>query len=82
MKVVDKRQKDKSQNGCFKKTTYVSYQAVRMFVFQKIWRALFPWNTRFEIRPFALLTIICPNSLLLKTWGFTISAVFSEISKE
>ena len=26
-----------------------------MFVFQKIWRALFSWNTRFEIRPFALL---------------------------
>ena len=29
-----------------------------MFVFRKIWRALFSWNTRFEIRPFALsLTI-------------------------
>ena len=26
-----------------------------MFVFQKIWRALFSWNTRFEIRPVALL---------------------------
>ena len=26
-----------------------------MFVFRKIWRALFSWNTRFEIRPFALL---------------------------
>ena len=26
-----------------------------MFVFQKIWRALFSWNTRFEIRPSALL---------------------------
>ena len=26
-----------------------------MFVFLKIWRALFAWNTRFEIRPFALL---------------------------
>ena len=26
-----------------------------MFVFQKIWRALFSWNTRFKIRPFALL---------------------------
>ena len=25
-----------------------------MFVFRKIWRALFSWNTRFEIRPFAL----------------------------
>ena len=26
-----------------------------MLVFQKIWRALFYWNTRFEIRHFALL---------------------------
>ena len=26
-----------------------------MFVFQKIWRALFSLNTRFEILPFALL---------------------------
>ena len=26
-----------------------------MFVFWKIWRALFPWNTRFDIYPFALL---------------------------
>ena len=26
-----------------------------MFVFRKIWHALFSWNTRFEIRPFALL---------------------------
>ena len=26
-----------------------------MFVFRKIWRTLFCWNTRFEIRPFALL---------------------------
>ena len=26
-----------------------------MFVFRKFWRALLSWNTRFEIRPFALL---------------------------
>ena len=26
-----------------------------MFVFRKIWRALFSCNTRFEIRPFILL---------------------------
>ena len=26
-----------------------------IFVFRKICRALFSWNTRFEIRPFALL---------------------------
>ena len=29
-----------------------------MFVFRKIWRALFSRNTRFEIRPFALLSTI------------------------
>ena len=29
-----------------------------MFVFRKIWRALFSCNTRFEIRPFALLPMI------------------------
>ena len=32
-----------------------AYQRVRNVCFQKIWRALFPWNTRFEIRPFASL---------------------------
>ena len=26
-----------------------------MIVFRKIWRALFFWNTRFDIHPFALL---------------------------
>ena len=35
-----------------------------MFVFRKIWRALFFWNTRFEIRPFALL----PAIYQLITW--------------
>ena len=30
-----------------------------MFVFRKIWRALFSWNTRFEIRPFTLLPSNC-----------------------
>ena len=29
-----------------------------MFSFRKIWRALFPCNTRFEIRAFALLRTI------------------------
>ena len=34
----------------------------KMFVFRKIWRALFSWNTRFEIRPFVLLpTTYCIN---------------------
>ena len=35
-----------------------------MFVFRKIWRALFSWNTRFEIRPFALLPKNCLTKLL------------------
>ena len=35
-----------------------------MFVFRKICRALFSWNTRFQIRPFALLPTI--SSLFCK----------------
>ena len=31
-----------------------------MFVFRKIWRALFPCNTRWEIYPFVLLPTISP----------------------
>ena len=61
------RQKGESQDGCFKKTkhtkfsekrrflTHCVYQGVRNVRFLKIWRALFSWNTRFEIRPFVLL---------------------------
>ena len=30
-----------------------------MYVFQKIWRALFSWNTRLEITLFALLPTYC-----------------------
>ena len=33
----------------------VRIREYKMFVVRKIWRALFSWNTRFEIRPFALL---------------------------
>ena len=32
-----------------------------MFVFRKIWCALFSWNARFEIRPLALLPTISQN---------------------
>ena len=35
--------------------TYVCVPGRNMFVFQKIWRALFSCNTRFEIRSIALL---------------------------
>ena len=37
-----------------------------MFVFEKIWRALFSLNTRFEIRPFASLLTNYIDSILLK----------------
>ena len=35
-----------------------------MFVFWKIWRALFSWDTRFEIRPFGLLPTIYIKGIL------------------
>ena len=35
-----------------------AYQGVRNVLSRKIWRALFSWKTRFEIRPFALLPTI------------------------
>ena len=53
----------------FRKTN-TSYPLIRTRIcqgkkcsfFRKIWRALFSWNTRFEIRPFALLpTYYWPN---------------------
>ena len=56
------RQKGESQNGCFKKTKHSKFS--EMFVFRKIWRALFSWNIRFEIRPFALLPTLCDLSFL------------------
>ena len=37
-----------------------------MFIFRKIWRALFSWNTCFEIRPFALLA----SSVIAFVWGW------------
>ena len=36
-----------------------AYQGVRDVRFSEICRAFFSWNTRFEIRPFALLPTIC-----------------------
>ena len=41
-------------------TAFVVSGGKKMFVFRKIWRALFSCNTRFETRPFALLKV---NSL-------------------
>ena len=58
------RQKGESQNGCFKKTRHAKFSEkgtflthtylYKNFFFRKICRALFSWNTRFEIRTFAL----------------------------
>ena len=59
------RQKGESRKGCFRKTKHIKfskkrtrtceYQGLRNICFWKIWRTLFSWNTRFEIRPFFLL---------------------------
>ena len=35
-----------------------------MSVFRETWRALFSLNTRFEIRPFALLLTKCTSTIL------------------
>ena len=40
----------------------VSIRGSEIFVFWKTWRALFFWNTHFEIRPFALLPTIYGNN--------------------
>ena len=58
---VGNKSKGRILNRFFKKTKHVKFSEKRtfltkeMFVFLKIWRALFSWNTRFEIRSFALL---------------------------
>ena len=68
------RQKSQSQNEFFKKTkhakffkkgtfhtpwyAHVGYQGVKSVRFSEIWRALFSWKTRFEIRSFTLLPTI------------------------
>ena len=41
------------------KRVFQEKKARQMFLFWKIWRAFFSWNTRFVIRPFALLTTWC-----------------------
>ena len=43
----------------------VSYPLI--LAFRKVWRALFFWNTRVEIRPFALLPTICVSSFTLRS---------------
>ena len=70
------RHKRESQNGCFKKTKHAKLSEKtnisnvsgdkKCSVFRKIWRALFPWNSRFEIRLFALLPTICAEMQKVK----------------
>ena len=70
------RQKGESaENACFKKTKHAKFSeknpvriiGLEMFViFRKIWQALFSWNTRFQIRSFALLPM---NSNLILDYG-------------
>ena len=45
--------------------TYLRIKGKEIFVFQKIWHALFSCNTRFEIHPFALLPTVYTLKLLL-----------------
>ena len=45
------------------------------YVFRKIWRAMFSGNTRFEIRPIALL----PTTLNKSTFSILIQGIQSEI---
>ena len=58
-------------------TAFPDFVFRKMFVFRKIWRALFSWNTRFEIRPFTLLptiskisrtcnTVLAPKQILVQ----------------
>ena len=44
-------------------TRTCAYQGVRNVRFSEIWCALFSWNTRFEIRPFAILLTIYKTDL-------------------
>ena len=41
-------------NICYPLIRACAYQGKEMFVFRKTWHALFPFNTRFKIRAFAL----------------------------
>ena len=64
-----------------------------MLVFRKIWRALFSWNTHFEIHPFALLpmsycnhgvvylnvAIYSPSWKFLIDWNFTKESTVSQV---
>ena len=59
-KIVSRKQSMPKTNFSYSliRTRTCAYQGVRNVPFRKIWRALFSWNTHFEIRPFALLSTI------------------------
>ena len=75
------RQKGESQNGSSKKQSTPNFPKTRTYVcvsggkkclfFRKIWCALFSWNTRFQIRPFALLPTILLNHLRIQKASHT-----------
>ena len=59
---ISKRVLEKNESGQIFRITNISYSLIRTCsvgkkcsFFRKVWRALFTCNTRFEIRPFALL---------------------------
>ena len=62
------KQKGESQNGCFKKTKHAKFSVKRTFVTSwhahVRWRPLFSLNTRFEIRPLAILPTNCLYQLV------------------
>ena len=61
------RQKGESQYGCFKKSKHAKCSE-KTNIFRKIWRALFSSNTRFAIRPFALLPTNYVLFCILAAW--------------
>ena len=52
---IDSKQTYLNKIECLKIEVCLCIRVKKMFVFRKIWRAFFSWNTRFEIRPSALL---------------------------
>ena len=86
------RQKGEPENGCYKKAKHVKisekrtfltpwYADVCMFVFWKIWWALFSCNTRFEIRPFGLLRTSYLTEINLISGSFLSSLRPATLSK-
>ena len=61
------RQKGESQN------LRVHISGYKMFVFRNIWRALFSWNTRFEICLFALLPTNVKSEILRQSMNSLLS---------